>query len=151
MFHMRWLLLLAALLAAIINPVITSPFVYPLPTWSYSIQICVYVTLALYGFIAAFGLVTALCPEGIHLEHVPPAAATYPHSRIGTALWVAIFFGCSGLYVVAHFTLQTVAFFKVFTNKVGEWTVTQRGANPASRLAPLSEPLLPSSSSSAAP
>ena len=64
---------------------------------------------------------------------------------------VAIFFGCSGLYVVAHFTLQTVAFFKVFTNKVGEWTVTQRGANPASRLAPLSEPLLPSSSSSAAP
>ena len=64
---------------------------------------------------------------------MPPAAATYPHSRIGTALWVAIFFGCSGLYVVAHFTLQTVAFFKVFTNKVGEWTVTQRGANPASR------------------
>ena len=52
----------------------------------------------------------------------------------------------SGLYVVMHFTLQTVAFFKVFRNKVGEWTVTQRAANPAapaSRLQALKDPLLP--------
>ena len=39
-----------------------------------------------------------------------------------------------------------VAFFKVFRNKVGEWTVTQRAANPAapaSRLQALKDPLLP--------
>ena len=106
------MLLFAALLAAVINPIITSPFIYPLPTWSRSIQRCVYVTLALYGFIAVYGLATALCPERLQLRYVPPAAQTHPHSRIGTALWVAIFFCCSGLYVIMHFTLQTVAFFK---------------------------------------
>jgi len=150
MFHMRWVLLFAALLAAVINPIITSPFIYPLPTWSNAIQRCVYVTLGLYSFIAAFGLVTALCPDRAHLRLNPrdapnaPAVQTqtHPHSRVATAVWVTIFFCCSGLYVVMHFTLQTVAFFKVFRNKVGEWTVTQRAANPASRLQPLKEPLL---------
>ena len=60
---------------------------------------------------------------------------------------VAIFFCCTGLYVIMHFTLQTVAFFKVFRNKVGEWTVTQRAANPTepSRLQALKDPLLPAS------
>ena len=145
MFHMRWVLLFAALLAAVINPIITSPFIYPLPTWSSSIQRCVYVTLGLYSFIALFGLATALCPEPLQLRYAPPAAHTHPHSRVGTAVWVAIFFCCSGLYVIMHFTLQTVAFFKVFRNKVGEWTVTQRATNPsqASRLQPLEELLLP--------
>ena len=38
-----------------------------------------------------------------------------------------------------------MAFFKVFRNKVGEWTVTQRAANPTepSRLQALKDPLLP--------
>ena len=40
LFHLRWLLLLAAVLAAVINPVLTSPFVYPLFTWSMPIQVC---------------------------------------------------------------------------------------------------------------
>ena len=41
--------------------------------------------------------------------------------------------------------LNQVAFFKVFRNKVGEWTVTQRAANPTepSRLQALKDPLLP--------
>ena len=40
LFHLRWLLLLAAVLAAVINPVLTSAFVYPLFTWSMPIQVC---------------------------------------------------------------------------------------------------------------
>jgi len=157
MFHLRWLLLLAALLAAVINPIITSPFIYPLPTWSVSIQTCVYVTLVFYGFIAIYGFATALCPERIHDQRLPPRHrlltspndVVVPHelarSRAGAALWVLLFFVFSGVYVIVHFTLQTVAFFKVFRGKVGEWTVTQRTGNPmpsGSRLAQLADPLL---------
>ena len=38
MFHLRWVLLLSAPMAAVINPVVTSPFVYALPLWSPAIQ-----------------------------------------------------------------------------------------------------------------
>ena len=50
-----------------------------------------------------------------------------------------------------HFTLQTVAFFKVFRNKIGEWTVTQRAASPteAGGLQALKDPLLPATSGAA--
>ena len=34
LFHLRWILLLAAVLAAVINPLLMSPFIYPLDTWS---------------------------------------------------------------------------------------------------------------------
>ena len=75
---------------------------------------------------------------------MPPAKHdAYLHSRLATAVWVLIFFCCSGFYVIVHFALQTVAFFKVFTRSAGKWTITLRSANPASgREHPLAEPLL---------
>ena len=175
------MLLFAALMAAVVNPIVTSPFVYPLPTWSYAIQAaqrqrrpfprdrspigtspflgpsshplapfwpcavqaCVYTALALYVFVAGL----ALCLV-VHHERAAPAKW----------LWVALFFVVGWLYVALHFALQTVAFVKVVTGRLGEWTVTQRSAEgggegaaeppapaPAlpSRAQGLQEPLLP--------
>ena len=42
LFHLRWLLLLAAVLAAVVNPVVTSPLLYPLESWSVPIQVRVH-------------------------------------------------------------------------------------------------------------
>ena len=38
LFHLRWLLLLAAVLAAVINPLLMSPLIYPLDTWSLPVR-----------------------------------------------------------------------------------------------------------------
>ena len=111
MFHLRWLLLLAAVLAAVINPVITSPFVYPLFTWSVAVQACVYSAVASYAFVAIYAMCTAVA---------------YDRHRPLSVLSVAVFFVIGWLYVVLHFTLHTFAFIKVFTGRVGGWQVTER-------------------------
>ena len=111
MFHLRWLLLLAALMGAVINPVITSPFVYPLPTWSTHIQWTVYITVGLYLFVASFGVCAVVRNE--------------PRKPLNW-LWVVLFFVCSWVYVTVHFTLQTIAFVKVMSGRAGNWVVTAR-------------------------
>ena len=113
MFHLRWVLLLAALMAAVINPVITSPFVYPLPTWSPTIQTLCYTMLGFYLFVAVLGLATAVWHE----------------RRPSVWLWTALFFAFGWLYVALHFALHTVAFLKVVTGNIGSWTVTSRSAD----------------------
>ena len=111
LFHLRWLLLLAAVLAAVINPVLTSPFVYPLTTWSMPIQVCVYVAIAGYAFVALLGIRHAL---------------VFDRHRHWTALSLAVFFLMSWLYVILHFTTHSIAFVKVFLGKEGGWQVTTR-------------------------
>jgi len=120
LFHLRWVLLFAALMGAVVNPIITSPFVYPLPTWSISIQCCVYTAVALYVFVAGLGLCFVLQHE--------------PRNPLGW-LWVVVFFVLGWLYVGLHFTLQTVAFVKVVSGNLGEWTVTERSSTGVERQA----------------
>uniref|UniRef100_A0A7S0PXD1 Glycosyltransferase 2-like domain-containing protein n=2 Tax=Coccolithus braarudii TaxID=221442 RepID=A0A7S0PXD1_9EUKA len=114
MFHLRWYLLLAALMGAVINPVITSPFVYPLPTWSLAIQSCVYTAVSAYLFVA----VLALC---ICVWHQPKRPSAW--------FSVCAFFLFSWLYVALHFSLQTIALMQVLSGRVGEWKVTQRSVD----------------------
>jgi hypothetical protein len=52
LFHLRWLLIFAAALSAVINPDITSPYVYPLMSWTMEFQVCVMTAVVLYGFVA---------------------------------------------------------------------------------------------------
>lgn len=101
------------MLAAVINPVITSPFVYPLPTWSPTIQTLCYTTLVFYLFVAVLGLATVVGHE----------------RRPAVWLWVALFFAFGWLYVGLHFALHTVAFLKVVTGNIGRWKVTSRAAD----------------------
>lgn len=110
MFHLRWLLLLAAVMVAVVNPILTSPFVYPLPTWSVAIQICVYTAACLYATVAILGITTAI----------------WTRDKASTVLWVIVFFAFGWLYVILHFSLQLFAFIKVFTGQVGDWQVTIR-------------------------
>lgn len=107
------MLLFAALLAAVVNPVVFSPFLYPLETWSPAIQGCVYTAIALYGFV---GLLTLKAV----LTHEPAKPLEW--------LWAFVFIVLGWLYVVTHFTLQAVAFIKVFIGKEGAWEVTERCA-----------------------
>ena len=111
LFHLRWLLLLAAVLAAVINPVLTSPLIYPLTTWSLPIQICVYVAVSLYAFVALLGLSHALKHEW---------------RRPWAIVSLVVFFLFGWLYVILHFATHTVAFIKVFTGSTGKWEVTAR-------------------------
>ena len=116
------MLLFAALLAAVVNPVVFSPFLYPLETWSPAIQGCVYTAIALYGFV---GLLTLKAV----LTHEPAKPLEW--------LWAFVFIVLGWLYVVTHFTLQAVAFIKVFIGKEGAWEVTERCARrPPERCGP---------------
>jgi len=112
LFHVRWPLLLAAVLAAVINPVVTSPFIYPLFTWSLPIVICVLAAVYLYIFVSMLGIHSAYTHE--------------QGRRVVAAISVAIFFVFGWVYVVTHFTLQSIAFVKVFIFKEYKWEVTAR-------------------------
>lgn len=121
LFHLRWILLLAAVLAAVINPLLMSPMVYPLDTWSLSVQVCVYAAVCLYCFVAALAL-------GASLEH--------DRRRPLAFVSLALFFLFGWAYVVLHFSTHTVAFIKVFTGTEGKWQVTTRsikGTSPDTR------------------
>ena len=125
--------MLAAVLAAVVNPVITSPFVYPLFTWSVAVQACVYSAVASYAFVAIYAMFTVV---------------VYDRHRPLSVLGVAFFFVFGWLYVILHFTLHIFAFIKVFTGRVGGWQVTERsikGISPATGMgttSPLAVPLL---------
>jgi len=119
LFHLRWILLLAAVLAAVINPLLMSPLMYPLETWSLPIQICVSTAVCSYLFVAVLGL-----------------SASLQHDRQRPLAIVALgfFFLLGWLYVVLHFSTHTIAFIKVFTGNEGGWQVTTRsikGTSPA--------------------
>ena len=147
LFHLRWILLLAAVLAAVINPLLMSPFIYPLETWSLKVQLCVTTAVALYCFVAALGVTASLQHDG--------------RQRPLAVVSLVLFFVFGWLYVILHFATHTVAFIKVFTGTEGGWEVTARsikGTSPttmdsaaakaqraagATRIAALSEPLLP--------
>jgi len=121
LFHLRWFLLFAAVLAAVINPVITSPYVYPLFSWSLEVQVCVLTAVVLYAFVGAL----ALHHSNVYEE---------PRKQPMAMLSIIFFFIVGWLYVVIHFTLQTIAFVKVFLGKEGGWEVTARltvGTSPA--------------------
>ena len=90
-----------------LEQILTSPFVYPLPTWSVAIQICVYTAACLYATVAILGITTAI----------------WTRDKASTVLWVIVFFAFGWLYVILHFSLQLYAFIKVFTGQVGEWQV----------------------------
>ena len=122
LFHLRWILLLAAVLAAVINPILFSPIVYPLYTWSLAVQICVYTAVVLYCFVAALAVTYSLHHDG---RRRPTAVAA-----------VAIFMVVGWLYVVLHFTLHTVAFLKVFMGREGGWQVTMRSIKGTSPMTP---------------
>ena len=94
--------------------VITSPFVYPLFTWSLQVQACVYTAVMLYIFVAAL----ALNASSVH-DVGPPRQ---PMAMIS----IIIFFIFGWVYVVGHFTLQSIAFVKVFLGREGAWQVTAR-------------------------
>lgn len=137
LFHLRWLLLFAAALAAVINPVITSPFVYPLMSWTMEFQVCVMTAVVLYGFVALLAL---------HHSNVYEERRRQPMAMFS----ILIFFIIGWLYVIIHITLQTIAFVKVALGREGRWEVTARlysGTSPAVRLGAvagtLAEPLLP--------
>jgi cellulose synthase/poly-beta-1,6-N-acetylglucosamine synthase-like glycosyltransferase len=127
LFHLRWMLLLAAVLAAVVNPVITSPFFYPLSTWEEPIQGLCYTALSLYGLIAILGVG--------HAVH-------YDLRRRPLAVLAVVAFLCMGwVYVIVHFATHIVAFVKVFTGSEGGWKVTARsveGMTPASSTEELS-------------
>ncbi len=114
LFHLRWVLLLAALMGAVINPIVTSPFIYPLPTWSLAIQATVYCTVTFYAFVAAISLAKI---------------AWYEPHRPSSWVAVALFFVFGWVYVFAHFALQAVAFCKVLFGQSGTWVVTRRAAD----------------------
>ena len=137
LFHLRWLLLFAAALAAVINPVITSPFVYPLMSWTMEFQVCVMTAVVLYGFVALLAL---------HHSNVYEERRRQPMAMLS----ILIFFIVGWLYVIIHITLQTIAFVKVALGREGRWEVTARlysGTSPAVRIGAvagtLAEPLLP--------
>jgi len=134
LFHLRWLLLFAAVLAAVINPVITSPLMYPLFSWSLEVQICVLTAVVLYAFVALLAL---------HHANVYEEPRRQPTAMVS----IIVFFVVGWLYVVIHFTLQTIAFVKVFLGREGRWEVTTRltvGTSPAVQgtTGTLVEPLL---------
>ncbi len=110
MFHLRWVLLFAAVTAVVINPVVMSPFIYPIHTWSLAVQVCVYAAIGLCAFVFLLAL-----------------RASLKHERSAlSCLFVFLFMAGGWLYVAGHFALQTVAFVKVFTGKEGGWEVTSR-------------------------
>ena len=113
LFHLRWILLLAAVLAAVVNPLLMSPFVYPLSTWSLKVQICVYSAVSLYCFVALIGILKCI---------------QHDRARPLAILSLAAFFLLGWVYVVLHFTTHTIAFVKVFTGTEGEWQVTTRSS-----------------------
>lgn len=75
----------------------------------------------------------------------------FKHRQPMALVAIVGFFLSGALYVISHFSLQTIAFAKVFLGREGEWEVTARltsGASPEvtiqGNVAPnnLSEPLL---------
>jgi cellulose synthase/poly-beta-1,6-N-acetylglucosamine synthase-like glycosyltransferase len=129
MFHFRWALLVSAFMGACINPIIMSPFLYPLWTWSLEVRWCVYVTLLAYTFVALYSVCSCMWHERAR-----------PYSWLG----VALFFVFGWAYIAWHAVLQTVALFRVARGTIGEWTVTKRSADLTDglRMAGLGEPLL---------
>ena len=111
LFHLRWLLLLAAVLAAVVNPLLMSPFIYPLETWSLSVQICVSTAVVLYVFVAGIAISKAI---------------TYNLKRPLSLVALVVFFVLGWIYVVLHFLTHTIAFLRVFTGTEGAWEVTAR-------------------------
>ena len=133
LFHLRWILLLAAVLAAVINPLLMSPFIYPLDTWSLQIQVCVMCAVLLYCFVAVIGLSQSIRHDG--------------RDRPLAVLSLGLFFVFGWLYVILHFSTHTVAFLKVFTGTEGGWQVTTRsikGLTPSpATLAKVGNPMAP--------
>ena len=150
LFHLRWILLLAAVLAAVINPLLMSPLVYPINTWSIKVQVCVYSAVFFYCFIALIGVIKSM---------------QHDRARPLAIVSLGAFFLLGWVYVVLHFILHTIAFIKVFTGTQGGWEVTTRsikGTSPVKgwnadggrgRVGPpaLSEPLLLQADAEAAP
>jgi len=74
--------------------------------------VCVLTAVVLYIFVACLAIVTAIQTE--------------PRRRIVAAGSILVFFIFGWFYVVSHFTLQSIAFFRVFIWKSSKWEVTTR-------------------------
>lgn len=129
MFHFRWALLVSAFMGACINPIIMSPFLYPLWTWSFKVRWCVYVTLLAYTFVALYSVCSCMWHERAR-----------PYSWLGVGLFFVFGWG----YIAWHAVLQSIALARVARGTVGEWTVTRRTADMTDGLRKrgLGEPLL---------
>lgn len=87
MFHFRWALLVSAFLGAVVNPILMSPFAYPLWTWSTPVRYCTYITLLFYSFVAAYSVCSCVWHERYR-----------PFSWVG----VALFYALGWLYIGWH-------------------------------------------------
>ena len=77
----------SAFLGAVVNPILMSPFAYPLWTWSTPVRYCTYITLLFYSFVAAYSVCSCVWHERYR-----------PFSWVG----VALFYALGWLYIGWH-------------------------------------------------